>query len=170
MALRFDNLDQLGGCSPQIRQQLERELMSANGPRLHAELDLVPAAPKKRARPEQEAGEALLQWVQLLAPVKGVRPIEVFYHVPNGGFRNPIEARIFYGQGVKAGWPDYGLDLPLGAYHGLRLELKSLNGAKPGADQLVILSNLERLGYRVHVAWGFEEARHAIEQYLALGT
>lgn len=181
MALRFDNLEQLGQCSPAIRAQLEAQLKGyalaqrdgiaavKDGKVLTREDLELPAPSKKRARPEQDAGEALVQWMQLLPPIApwGIKPWEVFYHVPNGGFRNPIEARIFYGQGVRAGWPDYGLDLPLGGYHGMRLELKA-GANKPGPEQLEILGHLERVGYYVRVAWGFEEARDAFEYYLAL--
>lgn len=169
MALRFNSVEELGNMSPALRAQVERELKGQRALEQARGLDaaVLPAAPKKRARPEQEAGEQLIQWVQLLPPLDGMKPWDVFYHVPNGGFRNPVEARIFYGQGVRAGWPDYGLDMPRGGYHGLRLELKAGDNT-PSTEQLEILSNLERQGYFVKVAWGFEEAKDAIERYLAL--
>ena len=41
--------------------------------------------------------------------------------------------------------------------------------AELAPEQLEILARLESVGYYVRVAWGFEEARRAFEQYLAFG-
>lgn len=167
MALRLTNLDQLAHCSPAVRAQLERELGGLDAMRGAAEAAGVELPRKKQTRPEQDAGALLVEWIQTVRLPNGLRPWDFFYHVPNGGFRNPIEARIFYGQGVRSGWPDYGLDLPLGRFHGMRLELKAPNGDKPTSDQLDFLQRLESVGYYVAVAWGFEEAKDAFERYLA---
>lgn len=122
----------------------------------------------KQRRPEQEAGAALVKWIDLLRLPDGTRPGRYFAHTPNGGWRSAIEAKIFKGQGVRPGWPDYTLYLPRGLYHGLVLELKAENGAKPTSEQLDILGRLERAGYSCLVAWGFDEARAGIEKYLQL--
>lgn len=168
MALRITHVDQLAACSPAVKQQLERELGGLDV--LHKAMDEagIERPRKKPARPEQDAGAQLVQWIQTVTLANGLRPWDFFYHVPNGGFRSGIEAKIFYGQGVRAGWPDYGLDLPLGRYHGMRLELKGPDGEKPSGDQLDFLQRLEGVGYYCRVAWGFDEARDAFSTYLAL--
>jgi hypothetical protein len=167
MALRFDNLDQLANCHPMVRDQLRRALGDLGKQSVPEALAAIAKeTPAKRARPEQDAGELLVEWLQLLVLPNGLKPWDFFYHVPNGGFRNPIEAKIFYGQGVRKGWPDYGLDLPAGGYHGFRMELKALSGAKPSTEQLDILARLESVGYYCCVAWGFDEARAYVQGYL----
>lgn len=174
MSLRFNNLDQLANCSPHVKAQLERELgkvapdpasVTAAVVGEHQGRQHVKA---KMARPEQDAGELLIKWIDLVVLPNGLRPGQFFYHVANGGARSAVEAGILKGQGVRAGWPDYGLDLPAGPYHGLRLELKAPNGRKPPPEQLEILGRLESVGFKCVVAWGFDEAMRYVSEYLDL--
>lgn len=129
--------------------------------------------PRRRARPEQESGRLLVAWIDRYIVVDAVlgriRVGEYFAHTPNGGARSRIEAAIFYGQGVRPGWPDYTLYLPRGRWHGAVLELKAEDGDKPDEEQLEILARLERAGYRAIVAWGFEQARDALIRYVERG-
>lgn len=122
----------------------------------------------RKRRPEQEAGAMLVRWMDLLRLPDGTKPGQYFAHTPNGGARSATEAAIFKGQGVRKGWPDYTLYMPRSWYHGLVLELKAPNGGKPDREQLEILQRLEEQNYAVSVAWGFDQARKEIEQYLAL--
>lgn len=174
MSLRFTNLDQLAGCSPQVRAQLEKHLAgAAPDPATSTATQVNEHQGRahlraKMARPEQDAGATLVKWIDLVQLPNGLRPGQFFYHVANGGSRDKVEAGILKGQGVRKGWPDYGLDLPAGAFHGLRLELKAPEGAKPPAEQLEILARLESVGFKCCVAWGFEEAREYVQQYLDL--
>lgn len=127
----------------------------------------------RRNRPEQEAGRLLIAFVDhyyVIDPVLGrIRVGDYFAHTPNGGARSAIEAAIFRGQGVREGWPDYTLYLPRGRWHGAVLELKADEGSKPDREQLEILARLERAGYRALVAWGFEQAREALINYVEGG-
>lgn len=158
--MRITRRDQLEQVSPLVRAQLEQHIDALEG---------EPGERKTIGRPEQEAGRALIQWVDALYdPVTNVRPGQFFVHTPNGGFRDPKEAAIFYGQGVRKGWPDYTLYLARQGYHGLVLELKADGGAKPDKEQLDILHRLEQAGYCACVAWGFDDARRAISRYLDL--
>jgi hypothetical protein len=167
MSLRITDASGLAGCSPAVRKQLEDALGGLEVMHKAMEEAGIERPKRKQARPEQDAGAALVEWIQTVTLPNGLKPWDFFYHVPNGGFRSAIEAKIFYGQGVRAGWPDYGLDLPLGRFHGMRLELKGPEGDKPTTDQLDFLQRLEGVGYYCRVAWGFEEARDAFEHYLA---
>lgn len=110
----------------------------------------------------------LVRWIDLLTLPDGTKPGKYFAHTPNGGARSRTEAAIFKGQGVRKGWPDYTLYLPRGWYHGLVMELKAPSGSKPEKEQLEILDRLEKQGYAVAVAWGFDHARREIENYLQL--
>lgn len=178
MTLRFTHLDQLAHCSPAVRAQLEKAL-GAPIAEIPAPAPLEPNGQPKNllkqshqkprmGRPEQIAGELLIEWIDLLVLPNGLRPGLFFYHVANGGGRSKAEAGILKGQGVRAGQPDYNLDLPAGPYHGLRLELKAPDGAKPPEHQLEILQRLEGVGYKCCVAWGFEDACKHIDSYLDL--
>jgi hypothetical protein len=65
---------------------------------------------------ETEIQRAVLQHLA----TRGTRNV-FFFHVPNGGVRSPIEAKILKGQGVVAGVPDI-LAIKDGAVFGLELK------------------------------------------------
>lgn len=149
-----------------MRKQVERHLDRVDetlgallGPATHR---------TKVNRPEEDAGRMLVEWIDLLVLPNGLRPGLFFMHTPNGLARNATEGGIFKAQGLRKGWPDYSLDLPLGRYHGLRGELKATDGAKPTREQLDILERLESVGYKCCVWWGFDDARKQISEYLDL--
>lgn len=174
MTFRISNAEQLAQCSPAVRAQLEKHFAGAAPDPASSTATQVGEhqgrehVKAKMGRPEQDAGAALVKWIDLVQLPNGLRPGQFFYHVANGGSRDKVEAGILKGQGVRKGWPDYGLDLPAGAFHGLRLELKAPQGAKPPTEQLEILARLESVGFKCCVAWGFEEAREYVQQYLDL--
>ena len=67
--------------------------------------------------------------------------------------------------GVKAGYPDIGLDVARGGYHGLRIELKTITG-RLRANQREWLDWLTSQGYLAVACHGMEEAQDTIEDYL----
>ena len=167
MSLRI-NKGNLGELSPYARMQIEKHL---DLPDNVETLPVRAPAPRKSVnRPEEDAGKLLVEWIDLLRMRDGLRPGLFFMHTPNGLARNATEGGIFKAQGLRKGWPDYSLDLPLGPYHGLRLELKAIEGAEPTPDQLEILERLEAVGFKCCVAWGFDDASQQIEQYLDLAN
>ncbi len=170
MSLRFTNDDDLSGLPPAVRAQIARSLNECGCDRglADAEPPRKIQARTKPNRPEEDAGRMLVTWIDLVTMPNGLKPGLYFMHTPNGLARNATEGGIFKAQGLRKGWPDYSLDLPLGRYHGLRLELKAINGAKPTPEQLEILARLELVGFKCCVAWGFDEAKRQIEHYLDL--
>lgn len=162
--MRINSVDDLEGLqmSEGVKKQLEAAL--ADGP--------VTRLPARDAGSEEDVGRKLVAWVDKLEfvhPTLG--PVIVgdyFYHVPNGLARTRAEGGAFKAQGLRSGWPDYGLDLPLDRYHGMRLEIKREDGAKPTESQLTYLVRLERAGYFCLAAWGVEDAQRAIRRYLDL--
>ena len=167
---RFTSIDQIAGCSDYVRKQLEQYLQDTRASEIHdcgVDIDAVHRK-QPRARPEQDAGKMLVDWVDLLVLPDGTKVRDYFAHMPNGGARSAVEGGILQGQGVRSGYPDYVLDLARYPYHGFRLELKAINGDKPDKDQLDYLRRLELAGLKVCVAWGFDEARASITKYLAL--
>lgn len=163
MTLRITDPADASWLSRGVRRQLEQEFEA---------VPLTPAARRRRYL-EEAAGRQLVQWIDTLVIDHGklgrVRVAEYFAHVPNGGARSETEAAILKGQGVRAGWPDYVLDIPRGPWHGARGELKSVDGDKPDDNQLDILTRLHRMGYRSMVWFGFDDAQKQILGYLQLG-
>ena len=173
MTLRFTDPAHLAGLPDAIRAQIERE-MPDNPDAERIARQAVPGGRTRRERPEQEAGRMLIKWadatlLRIVGRVTAHKIGDFLAHTPNGGGRSAIEAAIFAGQGVRAGWPDYTLYVPVGRFHGLVGELKADDGKKPDAEQLDILGRLEAMGYKACVWWGFDDARKQIENYLAGG-
>lgn len=169
MTLRFTDKAQLEHVSAHVRRELEQSFSEIFSEIERAAGGVADSGCRRRGRPEEDAGRALIHWIDTLTdPRTGERVGDYFAHNANGGARTATEAAILIGQGVRPGWPDYTLYLPRGRWHGLVLELKAFDGDKPAAGQLDILVRLERQGYKAVVAWGFEEARRAIEEYIRL--
>ena len=175
--MKISSIDQLSGCSPMVRAQLEKALVQTGTLLRDApgsspvETPAFTGLKRRNAQPEQEAGAKLVEWIDLLVLPNGLRPGLFFAHVANAGVAGgKVRGGILQGQGVRAGWPDYILDLPLGPYHGFRLELKAEEGAKPTEEQLATLARLEGVGYKCAVAWGFDDAKQHVERYLDLAA
>ncbi len=168
MSLRITDKDQLKRMTPWARKQLSAELdindiiASDEGVRVLER----PRRSGRVGRPEEEDGKALVTWMDALVLGNGLRPGLFFFHVPNGMARTATMGGIFKAQGLRKGWPDYGLMLPLGGYHGFWLEIKSEFGAKPSKEQLDILARLESVGYKCGVSWGFDDSQKQLQQYL----
>ena len=108
---------------------------------------------------EASEQEALMQW----ATIKGY---DLLFHIPNGGSRHPAEAMNLKKQGVKKGVPDLFLPVPRGGFHGLFIEMKATKG-RLSIEQKAWLGALVELGYQAVVCYGFDDARKAIEGYMA---
>lgn len=91
--------------------------------------------------------------------------LNMMYAIPNGGKRERVTAARLKAEGVKAGVPDICLAYPVGKYHGLYLELKygKNTASEAQAEWLEALTNQ---GYCAAIAWGFEDARRVIVDYL----
>lgn len=79
----------------------------------------------------------------------------VWFHVPNGGSRHPIEARKLKGQGVMAGVPDLVI-VHAGKIYGL--ELKSNRRGRLSRSQTGMHERMRAAGAQIATAWGVDEA------------
>ena len=116
---------------------------------------------KNGARSEAEEQATLFEWASYHPELK------YMYAIPNGGSRNPREAKNLKRQGVKRGVPDLCLPLPRGVYHGLYIEMK-VGRNKTSEFQDDFIQHLRSVGYYVDVCYGFEEARRLITAYMHL--
>jgi hypothetical protein len=69
---------------------------------------------------------------------------------------------------VRRGVPDVFVEIPVAPYHGLRIEFKRVDGAKPGDDQAMWHARLMRQGYAVFTAYGFDQAKAFTLEYLKI--
>ena len=86
------------------------------------------------------------------------------HSTPNSGKRGKLTAFIMQSEGQRAGYPDTTLDAARGAYHGLRVEIKTMTG-KPSAEQLKVAAELRAEGYSVVFAYGLQAALCAFLEY-----
>lgn len=87
----------------------------------------------------------------------------------SGGFKsNMLRVIEALRQGVRKGYPDLGLDVPRGPYHGLRIELKRVKGGDTSDVQSEWITWLRSQGYRAEVCKGWEAARDTILDYLGI--
>ena len=113
---------------------------------------------------EAQEQAALFRWAKCMA--WKWTELRCMHHIPNGGSRNPIEARHLKEQGVKAGIPDIFLPCARGGWHGLYIEMKRRTGGRISEEQRAMLDALRAQGYRTQVCKGWEQAKQIIEQYL----
>ena len=98
----------------------------------------------------------LVQWFRRTFP-----EVRIF-SVPNGGHRHPAVAAKMKATGVSSGVPD--LFIP--AWR-LWIEMKRSKGGSLSAEQKDWCAYLERVGYRVIVGKGAEDAQAKIIAFLA---
>lgn len=118
-----------------------------------------------RSREAQEQA-IVIQWCKMQE--KKYPALENIFAIPNGGYRNKIEAANLKKQGVKAGVLDLFLAYPNGKHAGLFIEMKwGKNKCTP--NQLEWIERLTRAGYEVNVCWSSEKAIESIKNYLGIG-
>jgi hypothetical protein len=106
-----------------------------------------------------------MQWADA---AKGRAPeLGLLYAIPNGGARHIAVARKLKAEGVKSGVPDLCLPVARGSYHSLYIEMKAGPTARVNVNQAVWHRALREQGHAVRVAYGWEQARDAINLYLA---
>ena len=123
---------------------------------------------------EDEHQARLFSWAKYYPIIVNgeLRAISDFmFAIPNGGKRGKFEAARLKAQGVKAGVPDVLLSIPCREYHGLYIEMKrplEKGKSKPviSAEQRTFLDDANSVGYLAVVAYGFEQARLFIKDYL----
>lgn len=114
---------------------------------------------------EAQEQTTLFQWAGMMA---GKWPeMRLLHAIPNGGSRNPIEARHLKEQGVKSGIPDLFLPCARGGWHGLYIEMKRRKGGRVSDEQREMIKALTAQGYRAEVCKGWEDAARIITEYLS---
>lgn len=97
---------------------------------------------------------------------KGLGIAGLLVSIPNSAPKGHTAAAYFRAEGLRPGYPDLTLDVPVGQYHGLRLELKRQRGGRIEPDEAVWHEKLRARGYAVAVPCGCDAAKAIIERYL----
>lgn len=113
---------------------------------------------------EAQEQKALFQWAEYSK--RKYPALDLMYHIPNGGGRNPVEGRHLKEQGVKPGVPDICLPVPAHGRCALYIEMKRRQGGRLSEEQRGWIAALSRAGNLAVVCSGWEEARDVILQYL----
>ena len=116
---------------------------------------------------EHDDQAALIEWARMNeAQLPGV---DLLHSIPNGGGRTPRQAATLKAEGVLAGVPDLFLPIARHDFHGMYIEMKTINNGRktyPTAEQREMHTRLSGEGYLVRVCWTWEEAAEWIERYL----
>jgi hypothetical protein len=91
--------------------------------------------------------------------------LALLHHIPNGGKRDPVEAKHMKQQGVKRGVPDLCLPVSRQGYHGLYIEMKTPAG-RASEEQRWWQRKLVDQGYRAEICHGWQAAVHLLQEYL----
>lgn len=89
----------------------------------------------------------------------------VFFAIPNGGSRNPIEARNMKVQGTLSGVADLILLKPSNGYGALCIEMKAKTG-RQSESQKQFQEAVQQAGNRYAICRSFDEFRITVEEYL----
>jgi hypothetical protein len=109
---------------------------------------------------------ALFQWIAIAPEGAKRRPeLNLLFAIPNGGDRRPSVGAKMRAEGVKPGVPDLFLPVCRDGRAGLFIEMKAGNNA-PSEKQKIWHLALMLQGYRVVVAYSWEEARDLLLEYL----
>ena len=109
---------------------------------------------------------ALIKWSQLPQIRERYPELKLLHHIPNGGKRDPIEAKHLKAQGVKPGVPDLCLPVARGNFHGLYIEMKTETG-RPSDNQKWWIKELNDQKYKAVICHGWEEAKKCLTDYLS---
>lgn len=119
----------------------------------------------KKKYQEHIEQESLVKWFRLQYP----QFKDLLIHVPNGQNVGLRQGARLKGMGLCSGFPDLFLFVPVGAYNGMAIEMKSSSG-RPSKRQLDVILQLQNQGYCARIAYGFADAAAAIKEYMYEGS
>lgn len=124
---------------------------------------------KRRSFAPTETDEciAFVEWAKW-ARYRGRPVYERLVKIPNE--RGKAGAHIVYLErmGMKKGFPDYVLFLPLAPYAGLVLEAKRRKGGAIAPEQIRWRDDLISFGYHAEICRGADELIDAVRRYMRL--
>ena len=111
---------------------------------------------------EAQHQKLVIDWA--LAVRQKYPDLKLLHAIPNGGKRDPIEAKHLQQQGLKKGVPDLHLPVARGKYHSLYIEMKTETG-RTSPEQDWWLEELSGQGNFCEVCHGYLAAIRVLEWY-----
>jgi hypothetical protein len=111
---------------------------------------------------EHQEQAALIKWADMIPEIRGK-----IFAIPNGSNKSRAAAAKFKAEGLRAGYPDCGLDMARRGYHGLRIEMK-VKGQYPKPKQREWLNYQRDEFYYAVWCMGWEEAVAVVSWYIGL--
>lgn len=102
---------------------------------------------------------------KVVARVRAFYPGVIIAAIPNGAARSASERLNLYGEGLLSGMPDLCVLRPSCGFHGLFIEMKTLEGRMSEA-QRDIQRRLIKEGYVAVTCRGADDAWATIQEYL----
>lgn len=138
---------------------------------------MIPNRPARRPRrprrhEEDDAQTALFSWFNV-AKWRGVPLARFAFAVPNGSHlagtpaQRAMQMARLKRMGLRVGFPDWGLVLPIPPYAGLFVEQKKAHGGRVTDEQRTWVRVLRRMGYDAHVCEGLDHSKRVVEAYVA---
>jgi hypothetical protein len=112
---------------------------------------------------EDQIQASFFQWLQLQYP----KLFKYCFHIPNGGYRNILEATRLKRQGVKSGVADVFVMIPNDDFGGLWIEFKTPKG-KQTETQKEFEQNCIEMCYDYQIAHSLEEAQRILKTYMEI--
>lgn len=113
---------------------------------------------------EHELQKQIFQWAAWMSKQRWPE-LALMYAVPNAGKRSPAVAGMMKAEGLKKGFPDTGLPVARGGYHGLFIEYK-VGKRRPSPEQKQWLQDLADQGFHAVICRSFDEATSLIADYM----
>ena len=129
-----------------------------------AEFRKVEVRPRKK-RNFVESGHQQSFFKLLALKYPWLRPFA--FSIPNGGKRNPKEAKRLVSEGLTKGALDCMIAYPSGKYYGLFIEFKTEKGSLT-KEQREMMFRLLSVGYKCYVCRSYIEALEKVEDYLEI--
>lgn len=132
--------------------------------------------PTKRTYPEFEIQKAVIKWWKQMQKYGKAPSGYILRSNRNTQVANSRQAGRIVAEGSVAGIPDLELSVMKQGYGGLYIELKAPNHEPKRAssngglsdEQIEVIDNLRKCGYRVEVCYSVDAAIKVIEEYLGL--
>lgn len=128
--------------------------------------DLAPRAASLREPTESQECVLFLDWAALVR-FDGEPLIDRIVRIPNE--RRPgVMTAVLTKLGMRKGFPDYAVLVPLEPYAGLFLEAKRVRGGRAEPEQLAWREKLRSWGYDAHICEGGQRMIQCTHNYLSL--
>ena len=127
-----------------------------------AEHAIQKAERRKKVKPEYDIQRRCFKWFGANYP--HLKPLLVW--IKNEFKADKIAGAVAKSRGWRPGFPDVGLFVASGPFHGLFIELKAPKGRAPSADQKRYHRLLRGQGYHVAVIRSLDEFINLITTYI----